>query len=95
MAEIIIQIPDLQAKDRIEVEARVNGQKRVYHYRVEIFAWEECEEKAYPDRAHCLKDMISHYEPGWRLQQIGATTDKTVQVLFRQNEGMERLPMRS
>ncbi len=86
MAEIVINIPEMKAGDRIEVEARVNGQRRTYHYRVEIFAWDSCAGK-YVDRAHCLEDMIAHYEPGWRLQQIGSATEKTVQVLFKEVEG--------
>ena len=62
MAEIVIQLPDVTSKDRIEVEARINGQKRTFHYRVEVFAWEECEEPR-KDRALCLKKVIDNYDP--------------------------------
>jgi hypothetical protein len=84
MAEIVINIPNVKPHDRIEVEARINGERAVYHYRVEVFAWEDCEEK-YTARADCLRDMIGSYDKGWRLQQIGQATDKSVQVLFRES----------
>ncbi len=83
MAEIVINIPNVKPHDRIEVEARINGERLVYHYRVEVFAWEDCEGK-YVARADCLRDMIGKYEEGWRLQQIGQATEKSVQILFRQ-----------
>lgn len=82
MPEIVIQLPNLDAKDRIEIEARVNGQKKTYHYRVEIFAWEECKEP-HKEHALCLKDLIENYDHDWRLLQIGQATDKNVQVVFK------------
>ena len=84
MAEIVIQLPELNSKDRIEVEARINGKKQVFHYRVEIFAWEEDCVEPPKDRALCLKRIVENYDKHWQLQQIGQYTDKTVQVLFRE-----------
>lgn len=83
MAEVVIQLPELNSKDRIEVECRINEKKQVLHYRVEIFAWEDCNEPV-ADRALCLKRLVENYDPNWQLQQIGAYTDKTVQVMFRE-----------
>jgi len=83
MAEIVINIPDVKPHDLIEIEARINGEKRVYHYRVEMFAWEDCAPH-FATRALCLKEHLSHYDEHWQLAQIGAATEKSVQVLFRQ-----------
>jgi hypothetical protein len=84
MAEIVIQLPEVNSKDRIEVEARINGKKQILHYRVEIFSWtEDCDEPA-KDRALCLKRIVENYDPHWQLQQIGTYTDKTVQVMFKE-----------
>lgn len=82
MAEIVINIPEVQPHDLIEIEARVNGEKKVYRYRVEMFAWEDCEPH-YSDRALCLKEHLAHYDESWKLSQIGAATDKAVQVIFK------------
>ncbi len=82
MAEIVINIPDIKPHDSIEIEARVNGQKRVYHYRAELFAWEDCQPH-YSDRALCLKEHIEKYDASWQLAQIGSATEKSVQVIFK------------
>lgn len=84
MAEIVLNLPDVQSKDRIEVECRVNGKKQILHYRVEIFSWQEdCNEPQH-DRALCLKRIVENYDKNWQLQQIGSFTDKTVQVMFQE-----------
>jgi len=44
MANISIQLPVFDAEHKIEIEVKVNGAKQKYHYRVEIFEWDECEE---------------------------------------------------
>ena len=82
MAEIVINVPDVQPHDLIEIEARVNGEKKIYHYRVEMFAWEDCKPH-YSDRALCLKEHLAQYDPEWKLSQIGSATDKSVQVIFK------------
>ena len=39
MPTISIQLPAIEADQQVEVEVKLNGQKKKYHYRVEIFAW--------------------------------------------------------
>jgi len=56
MASINIQLPVMDVEQSIEIEVRVNGEKKIYHYRVEIFKWEGCEQKM--SHAECLKNMI-------------------------------------
>ena len=41
MGIIGIEIPQLNEEQDIEVEVRVNGIKKQYHYRVEIFHWDD------------------------------------------------------
>ena len=44
MANITINLPIMDAEHKIEIEVKVNGKAKKYHYRVELFNWEECEE---------------------------------------------------
>lgn len=82
MANITIQLPVLDAEDIIEIEVKVNGKGRRYHYRVEIFDWQECEQ--IKEKAVCLQEMIKEYDPQWQLVQIGEVTDKNVSVMFKE-----------
>lgn len=83
MPTISIQLPAVEADQQVEVEVKINGRKQTYHYRVEIFAWEQCEEPALP-RAQCLQRLIQGYDQHWQLIQIGAPTDKSIPVMFKQ-----------
>ncbi|NUO84389.1 hypothetical protein HUU05_30305, partial [candidate division KSB1 bacterium] len=54
MPSISIQLPAIEADQQIEVEVKINGEKKRYHYRVEIFAWEQCVDPV-EERARCLQ----------------------------------------
>ncbi len=82
MASITIQLPVVDADSKIEIEVRVNGNKRKYHYRVELFEWDECIEVE--NKAVCLKDKIEEYDPHWKLVQIGEATEKNISVMFKE-----------
>ena len=82
MASINIQLPARDAEHSIEIEVRINGEKKKYHYRVEIFNWDECEEPV--NHAKCLKEKISRYDHQWKLVQIGGPTEKNIPVMFKQ-----------
>lgn len=82
MPSISIQLPAIEADQQIEVEVKINGEKKSYHYRVEIFAWEQCIDPA-EERAKCLRRMISEYDPHWQLLQIGSPSEKTIPIMFR------------
>ena len=81
MAKIAIHLPPLDTDDKVEVEVRVNGKRRTYMYRMELFAWEEYAE---PDeeRAECLKRVIKNYDKSWQLIEIGEPSDREVSILF-------------
>ncbi len=82
MSIIGIEIPELNEDQDIEVEVKVNGIKKQYNYRVEIFYWEEC---PYPteDRVECIKQLIQNYDEEWALSNIGLPTDDYIPITFR------------
>ncbi len=82
MGIIGIEIPQLNEEQEIEVEVRVNGIKKQYNYRVEIFYWDEC---PYPseDRVECIRQLINHYDQDWDLTHIGLPTDDYIPITFR------------
>ena len=82
MPSISIQLPAIEADQQIEVEVKINGQKKMYHYRVEIFAWEHCTDPA-EERAKCLQRMISDYDREWQLLQIGTPSEKSIPIMFK------------
>lgn len=83
MPSISIQLPAVEADQQIEVEVKINGLKKKYHYRVEIFAWEQCEEPP-SERAMCLRRIIDGYDKNWQLIQIGQPTEKNIPIMFKQ-----------
>lgn len=82
MGIIGIDIPQLNEEQDIEVEVRVNGVKKQYHYRVEIFHWEDC---PYPpeDRVECIRHLVNSYDKSWDLTHIGLPTDEYIPITFR------------
>ena len=82
MASINIQLPAIDAENSIEIEVRINGEKKEYHYRVEIFNWEGCTGSI--SHAECLKNMLKKYDKKWRVVQIGGPTNRSIPVMFRQ-----------
>ena len=82
MSAINIQLPAVEGDQQIEVDVKINGKKRKMHYRIEIFAWDECEKEE--ERADCLRKMISNYNEDWRLINIGSPTEATIPLMFKQ-----------
>ena len=82
MSSIAIQLPPVQTDDYVEVDLTVNGKKRRFKYRVEIFKWDEWCSPA-ETRAEGIRRMIKAYDPGWQLVEIGAPTKTIVPLMFR------------
>ncbi|MDH5608266.1 MAG: hypothetical protein OEY56_02200 [Cyclobacteriaceae bacterium] len=82
MAIIGIEIPRPDEEQNIEVEVKINGIKKQYHYRVEIFYWDECPFSP-QDRVACIKNLIETYHPGWELAHIGLPTEEYIPITFR------------
>jgi predicted transcriptional regulator len=82
MATVAIHLPPIDAERSVDVEVSINGRKRRYSYRVEVFRWEDwCRPKE--ERATGLKRMITNYDPSWQLMEIGAPTAVDVPLMFR------------
>ena len=83
MSIIGIEIPELKGEEQnIQVEVRINGIKKEYNYRVEIFYWEEC---PYPteDRVECIRNLVNGYHKDWNLAHIGIPTDDFIPITFK------------
>jgi hypothetical protein len=88
MSIIGIEIPQLNEEQDIQVEVRINGIKKQYNYRVEIFYWEEC---PYPteDRVECIRNLVSDYNKDWELAHIGLPTDDYIPITFRKRRDLK------
>ncbi|UCF65743.1 MAG: hypothetical protein JSW33_07890 [bacterium] len=84
MGAITIYLPGIEAEKYIDAEIRVNGKKKKYHFRVEIFEWKRCE--VHEARAICLKKIIDEYPKEWQLVNIGEVTDDYIHLLFKSCE---------
>lgn len=82
MGAIAINIPQISGEQEIEVEVRINGEKKSYNYRVEVFHWADCENPS-ADRVDCIRQILAKYDPAWELYQIGMPTDDVVPITFR------------
>ena len=82
MGAIAINIPQITGEQDIEVEVRINGEKKSYNYRVEVFHWADCENPS-EDRVDCIRQILAQYDPDWELYQIGMPTDEVVPITFR------------
>lgn len=82
MSAIAIQIPQISGEQDIEVEVKINGQKKSYNYRVEVFYWSDCKNPS-DDRVDCIRQILESYNPKWELYQIGLPTEDLVSITFR------------
>lgn len=88
MGIIGIEIPQLNEEQEISVEVKINGIKKQYAYRVEIFYWEHC---AFPteDRAECIRHLVESYDKDWDLAHIGLPTDEYIPITFRKKRNLD------
>ncbi len=89
MSVIGIEIPKVGEEQEIEVEVKINGIKKQFYYRVEIFYWEEC---PFPteDRVECIKKLISTYDREWELAHIGVPNDDYIPITFRKKRNLKK-----
>jgi len=84
MQKINIQLPAIEADKEVQIEIKINGSSKRYHYRIEIIPWEDCPD---PDqKINCLRQSIARFSPDWQLVQIGAATDKNIPLTFKARE---------
>ena len=82
MEAISIQIPTIQGEQDIEVDVRINGIKKKFQYRIEIFFWDDCEAPR-EDRASCIREIVEKYDGTWELVHIGLPTEEFIPITFR------------
>ena len=92
MPRIAIQLPAVEVEDRVEVELTVNGEKRKFQYRVELFAWDEYIGPDEP-RVNCLKQVLREYDRDWDIVEISEASEREFAVLFRRKDPEHR-PLR-
>ena len=85
MDSIAIQIPKIQGEQDIEVDVRINGIKKTYNYRIEIFFWDECETPK-DNRAGCIREMVNKYDSNWELVHIGTPSEEFIPITFRKRK---------
>ncbi len=79
---IPIDIPPVDTDNYVEVDVVVNGHKRQFKYRLEVFQWRDwC--KPTEERVEGLKRMINAYDKNWQLMQIGMPTESVIPLMFR------------
>ena len=79
---IPIDIPPVDTDNYVEVDVTINGHKRQYKYRVEVFRWRDWCQPTEP-RVEGLKRMINTYDKNWQLLQIGMPTETVIPLTFR------------
>jgi len=85
MREVVIQIPDFNAEQNIEIEVKINGKKKVLQYRVEILEWQQ-QQPTPQERISILKRYINEHNDNWELMQIGAPTKANIPIMFRKKK---------
>jgi hypothetical protein len=81
MGQITIPIPQIPGKQEIEVDVKINGVKKEYNYRIELFYWEDCSIHDI-DRVACLRKILTNYDKEWEVYDIGTPTDDLIPVTF-------------
>ena len=61
MREVVLQIPNIEAKQNIEIDVKINGKKKTLKYRVEIVELESSETDA-EERVDVLRRVIREYD---------------------------------
>jgi len=79
---IPIDIPPVDTENYVEVDVTINGHKRQYKYRVEVFRWRDwCQPSE--ERVEGLKRILNAYDKRWQLLQIGMPTETIIPLTFR------------
>ncbi len=81
MSHIAIPIPSGFGKQDIEIEIKINGQRKQVQYRVELFYWEDCDIPQV-NRVECVRSMLKDYEDDWLLYYIGEPNDDFIPITF-------------
>ncbi len=89
MLNLAIPIPNVPGKQDIEIEMTMNGHRRKFHYRVEVFHWADCEIGT-DTREDCVRGLVKEYDDEWAVYHIGMPTDDYVPLTFIKKEDWAR-----
>jgi len=89
MREVVLQIPTLESEQNIDIDVKINGKKRTMHYRVEIVDWDDYNGET-ADKVDVIKRVIKEHDRDWQLIQIGIPTDKSIPIMFRKKQQMQK-----
>lgn len=73
-------VPDVE--DVVNLEVKVNGEKRFMRFRVETFSW-NMDTGSSEDLVTLLRDRIENYDREWELYHIGTPAGDQIPVTFR------------
>jgi hypothetical protein len=82
MREVVLQIPNVDAEQNIEIDVRINGRKKTLKYRVEIVAW-ETRNPSTEEKVSVLRRVIREHDPDWQLVTIGAPRETDIPIMFK------------
>lgn len=85
MREVVIQIPAVEAEQNIEIEVRINGHKKMLHYRVELISWDHPNPSS-DEKVQTLRRVITEHDKDWKLITIGAPAENNIPIMFRKKE---------
>ncbi len=84
MKEAVILIPEIDSKQNIEIDVRINGKQKSLTYRIEIVSWEGSEPTA-DEQFNTIKKRVDNCPEDWELVHIGNPENNKVPVMFRKN----------
>jgi len=85
MLNLAIPVPSIPGKQDIEIEMTIHGERHKIHYRVELFYWKDSNIDS-TDRVDSVRNLLSDYNEGWEIYDIGLPTDEYVPLTFINKE---------
>ena len=87
MREVVLQIPNVDAEQNIEIDVKINGRKKTLKYRVEIVAW-ETPNPSTEEKIKVLRRVIKEHDPDWQLVTIGAPRESDIPIMFKKKTAL-------
>lgn len=82
MPNIRVQFTVPNVERVVNLDVKVNGEKRNIKFRVEAFDWDEQSSNS-NERIARLRSRIEQYDPGWELYYIGTPSKGTIPITFK------------
>lgn len=82
MQNIRVQFTVPDVEDVVNLEVKVNGEKRYMKFRVETFSW-NVDTGSSEDLINLLRNRIDNCDNEWELYHIGTPSGDKIPVTFR------------